>query len=460
MTALSQLRLITRYGAYFALAGVAILLLAGFFVSAYQDRLFQTQRVREVSVQAQILAASLTATVAFGDEPAAREYVNALRLNPEIVAVGVYDAKDALFAGFSEDRSRPVPTTLGAARAYRSADRIEVFVPIRQASLSLGTVYVRAIDESSERRLARYAAIMLLAIMAALFLAVMATAQRALRSVNLELEERAVALADTNRLLQTEMEERERAEEALRQSQKMEAVGQLSGGVAHDFNNLLTIIKGSLHLLHKRLAQGNSDVQRYLDSANEGIDRAATLTRRLLAFSRRQPLSPSAVSISDLAAGMSEMVRHSVGERIRIEWRLNAQWKVVCDANQMESVILNLAINARDAMPEGGTLTIETRDVHLSKAACVGAEVAPGDHVELRISDTGTGMSDEVRKRALDPFFTTKPLGRGTGLGLSMAFGFIRQSNGTLHIDTAPGRGTTIVVLLARQPGDAAKEAA
>ena len=335
-----------------------------------------------------------------------------------------------------------------------------MFTPIRQESLALGTVYVRAIDESSERRLARYAAIMLLAIMAALFLAVMATAQRALRSVNLELEDRAVVLADTNRRLETEMEEREKAEEALRQSQKMEAVGQLSGGVAHDFNNLLAVIKGSLHLLHKRLSQGSTDVQRYLDSANEGIDRAAALTRRLLAFSRRQPLSPTAVSISDLAAGMAEMVRHSVGEHVRIDWRLKARWKTVCDTNQMESVILNLAINARDAMPEGGTLVIETSDVRITDPTRFGADVAPGDHVELRISDTGIGMSDEVRKRALDPFFTTKPLGRGTGLGLSMAFGFIRQSNGTLRIDSAPGRGTSIIILMARDPAEKDREIA
>ena len=458
MTAQSQFRLITRYGAWFALIGVGVLLIAGFFVSTFQDRLFEAQRLREVTVQAQILAASVTAPVAFGDVATAREYVDALRINPEVEAIGVYDSQGRLFADFSEDPAHPVPPTL--ARLPHPDERLTVFMPIRQASLALGTVYVRAAGESAERRLARYASIMLLAIMAALFLAVMATAQRALRSVNVELEDRALVLADTNRRLQTEMAEREKAEEALRQSQKMEAVGQLSGGLAHDFNNLLTIIKGSLHLLHKRLARGNTDVQRYLDSANEGIDRAAALTRRLLAFSRRQPLSPTAVSFSDLAAGMSEMVRHSVGEPVHIDWRLNARWKTVCDANQMESVILNLAINARDAMPDGGTLTIETRDLHIADSAPFGADVTPGDHVELRIADTGTGMSDAVRERALDPFFTTKPLGRGTGLGLSMAFGFIRQSNGTLRIDTVPGRGTTIVILMARDPADKDRETA
>jgi len=460
MTAQSQFRLVTRYGVWFALIGVGVLLLAGFFVSTFQDRLFEAQRLREVTVQAQILAASVTAPVAFGDVATAREYVDALRINPEVETIGVYDSHDRLFAGFSEDPARPVPPTLARARSLHPDERLTVFMPIRQASLALGTVYVRAAGESVERRLARYASIMLLAIMAALFLAVMATAQRALRSVNVELEDRALVLADTNRRLQTEMKEREKAEEALRQSQKMEAVGQLSGGLAHDFNNLLTIIKGSLHLLHKRLAQGNTDVQRYLDSANEGIDRAAALTRRLLAFSRRQPLSPTAVSISDLAAGMSEMVRHSVGEHVHIDWRLNARWKTVCDANQMESVILNLAINGRDAMPDGGTLTIETRDLPIADAAPYGADVTAGDHIELRIADTGTGMSDAVRERALDPFFTTKPLGRGTGLGLSMAFGFIRQSNGTLRIDTAPGRGTTIVILMARDPADKDRETA
>jgi len=454
MSPQSQLQVVTRYGAYFALAGVAILLVAGFFISNYQDYLFRTQRLGEVSAQSSILAASVTAALAFNDVETAREYVSALASNPEIEAAAVYDTRGAMFAGFSRAHG-PLPHTLKAARARNGG--LTVFTPIRQGSLALGTVYLTAIEEPSQRRFARYAAIMLLAIMAALFLAVMATAQRALRAVNSELQDRAMALAAANRQLETEMEERARAEEAARQSQKMEAVGQLSGGVAHDLNNLLTIIKGSLHLLQKRLAQGATDVQRYVDGANEGVERAAALTRRLLAFSRRQPLSPVPVELSSLASGMSDMVRQSAGERVSVAYRLDSTWKTVCDANLMENVILNLAINARDAMPDGGTLTIATRDV---RADPHGAdEVARRDHIELCIADTGFGMSEAVRARAFDPFFTTKPQGKGTGLGLSMAFGFIRQSGGTMRIESAPGRGTRVVIAMVRRAGDAVEAA-
>jgi signal transduction histidine kinase len=452
MSPRSELRVVTRYGAYFALAGVAILLVAGFFVSNYQDYLFRTQREGEITAQGSILAASVTAPVAFNDVETAREYVSALATNPEIEAAGIYDMRGTLFAGFNRARL-PLPHTLKEAQARDG--RLTVFTPIRQGALALGTVYLAAIEEPSERRFARYAAIMLLAIMAALFLAVMATAQRALRAVNSELEDRALALVVTNRRLETEMEERARAEEALRQSQKMEAVGQLSGGVAHDFNNLLTIIKGSLHMLTKRLAQGSNDVQRYVDTANEGIERAAMLTRRLLAFSRRQPLSPSPVSLTELASGMAEMVRHSAGERVTVDYKLDSTWKTVCDANLMENVILNLAINARDAMPDGGTLTIVTRDVRADRYGH--DEVTRRDHIELCIHDTGFGMTDDVRARAFDPFFTTKPHGQGTGLGLAMAFSFIRQSGGTMRIESAPGRGTRVLICLIRLADEAAQ---
>ncbi|HWD25868.1 MAG TPA: ATP-binding protein [Rhizomicrobium sp.] len=452
MSPRSELRVVTRYGAYFALAGVAILLVAGFFVSNYQDYLFRTQREGEITAQGSILAASVTAPVAFNDVETAREYVSALATNPEIEAAGIYDMRGTLFAGFNRARL-PLPHTLKEAQARDG--RLTVFTPIRQGALALGTVYLAAIEEPSERRFARYAAIMLLAIMAALFLAVMATAQRALRAVNSELEDRALALVVTNRRLETEMEERARAEEALRQSQKMEAVGQLSGGVAHDFNNLLTIIKGSLHMLTKRLAQGSNDVQRYVDTANEGIERAAMLTRRLLAFSRRQPLSPSPVSLTELASGMAEMVRHSAGERVTVDYKLDSTWKTVCDANLMENVILNLAINARDAMPDGGTLTIVTRDVRADRYGH--DEVTRRDHVELCIHDTGFGMTDDVRARAFDPFFTTKPHGQGTGLGLAMAFSFIRQSGGTMRIESAPGRGTRVLIGMIRLAEEGAR---
>jgi signal transduction histidine kinase len=290
---------------------------------------------------------------------------------------------------------------------------------------------------------------MLLAVMAAVLMAFMGASQRTLREANGQLEARAVALVETNQLLHNEMEERSKAEDALRQSQKMEAVGQLSGGIAHDFNNLLAIIQGNLHLLKTQSPGDPAATQTYVDGAGEAVERAGQLVRRLLAFSRSQPLSPRSINLSELTIGMKDLILQSIGDRVRVEWELKAQWKTLCDVNQMENVMLNLAINARDAMPAGGTVTIETTDLTLVHGS-VDGEIAPGQYVEVRVRDTGTGMTEEVRKRAVDPFFTTKPHGQGTGLGLSMAFGFIRQSNGYFSIETAPGQGTTIAMLLCR----------
>jgi signal transduction histidine kinase len=245
------------------------------------------------------------------------------------------------------------------------------------------------------------------------------------------------------------MDERSKAEDALRQSQKMEAVGRLAGGVAHDFNNLLTIIQGNLHLLRQSDGSDHETVRTHVAAADVAAERAGHLVRRLLAFSRRQPLVPSAVDLNELATGMKDLIVHSAGDRVRVDWDLRATRKTRCDVNQMENVILNLAINARDAMPDGGTLTIATRDCSLHDDANDGL-LPPGDFVEFRMSDTGVGMSEDVRKRAVDPFFTTKPLGKGTGLGLSSAFAFVRQSNGHLGIETAPDLGTSIVIMLPR----------
>jgi signal transduction histidine kinase len=231
----------------------------------------------------------------------------------------------------------------------------------------------------------------------------------------------------------------------------MEAIGQLSGGIAHDFNNLIMIVKGNLRLLKRKLGADAEHAAAYIASADEALDRAAHLTQRILAFSRRQPLTPQRVNLSTLAQGLSELIRHSVGEKVEITMRLTASWSTLCDINQMENVLLNLAINARDAMPDGGRLVVETRDMTLTQPPPdVEGEFVPGEYVALAVIDTGTGMPEEVRRRAVDPFFTTKPQGKGTGLGLSMTFGFVRQSGGYLVIDSAPGRGTAITILMPR----------
>jgi PAS domain S-box-containing protein len=245
-------------------------------------------------------------------------------------------------------------------------------------------------------------------------------------------------------------------EAQLRQSQKMEAVGQLTGGIAHDFNNLLQGITGSLDLVSKRMSQGrNSDVSRFISSAMTSANRAAALTHRLLAFSRRQPLNPEPVKANQLVASMEDLLRRTLGERIESELVLDAGlWPTLCDANQLENAVLNLCINARDAMPDGGKLTIETANAHLDGlyAASV-SDVRPGDYVCISVTDTGTGMSEDTISKAFDPFFTTKPLGQGTGLGLSMIYGFARQSEGHAVIHSQLGRGTTVRLYLPRHRG-------
>ena len=245
--------------------------------------------------------------------------------------------------------------------------------------------------------------------------------------------------------------------ERLRQSQKMEAVGQLTGGLAHDFNNLLTGITGSLDLLQARIAQGRlSDVEKYITAAQGAAKRAAALTHRLLAFSRRQTLDPKPIDINRLVAGMEEMVRRTVGPAIMVEVVGKAGlWLALVDENQLENALLNLCINARDAMPNGGRITIETANKWLDVRASKERDLPEGQYLTLCVTDTGTGMTPEVIERAFDPFFTTKPLGEGTGLGLSMIYGFARQSNGQVRIYSELGQGTTMCIYLPRHRGQA-----
>ncbi|RHW17377.1 PAS domain S-box protein [Sphingomonas gilva] len=270
-------------------------------------------------------------------------------------------------------------------------------------------------------------------------------AETELRALNERLEERVAE----------EVEKRGEAEEALRQAQKMEAVGQLTGGIAHDFNNLLTVVTGNIDMARRALeAAGIDDARsrRSLDNAMKGAERAASLTQRLLAFSRRQPLSPKPIDADKLSSGMSDLLQRALGEDIRLEI-VNAPglWRVEVDPNQLESAILNLAVNARDAMPDGGELMIETANARLDEGyAASQAEVPPGQYVMIAVTDTGAGMPRDVRERAFEPFFTTKEVGKGTGLGLSMIYGFVKQSGGHVKIYSEVGQGTTIKLYLPR----------
>lgn len=241
----------------------------------------------------------------------------------------------------------------------------------------------------------------------------------------------------------------------LRQAQKMEVVGQLTGGIAHDFNNMLAGIMSNLELLKLRIAQGRgADTSRYVDSALTVTQRAAALTHRLLAFSRRQTLKSVASDVNRLVVSMEDMLRRTLGPGIALHIALMSEdWRALCDPHLLESAVLNLAINSRDAMPDGGRLTIETAAVTLDARQAATRALSPGDYLAVCVSDTGAGMSAEVVSRALDPFFTTKPAGQGTGLGLSMIYGFVRQSQGQIRIASALGEGTTVSLLLPRFSG-------
>ena len=277
----------------------------------------------------------------------------------------------------------------------------------------------------------------------------------------IDLSESELRLQRTLETLEQQVEERtaqlRHNEDALRQSQKMEAVGQLTGGIAHDFNNMLTGIIGSLELLRRRVSRGKlDDLDSLIDLGVTSANRAAGLTHRLLAFSRRQSLDSKPVEINQLVTAMGELLQRSINESIALDMSLtDALWTAEADPNQLESALLNLVINARDAMPNGGNLTVETSNRHLDSVftAAYGT-LKPGDYVELSVSDTGCGIPESVMGRVFDPFFTTKPIGQGTGLGLSMVYGFARQSHGHVTIHSVVGKGTTVSLFLPRFVGE------
>jgi len=251
-----------------------------------------------------------------------------------------------------------------------------------------------------------------------------------------------------------------RTQEALRQSQKMEAIGQLTGGIAHDFNNMLAIVIGGIDLATRRLKRGEAGAEQMLEGAREGATRAATLTQRLLAFSRQSPLSPERLNINDIVAGMSDLLRRTLGEPVAFEAVLaGGLWRCSVDRAGLESAIINLALNARDAMPSGGKLTVETCNMFLDERyANRELGVAPGQYVMVAVTDVGVGMTHDVIEKAFDPFFTTKPVGKGTGLGLSMVYGFAKQSGGHVRIYSEAGRGTTVKIYLLRHFGSTEEE--
>jgi signal transduction histidine kinase len=422
-----------------AIFGIALLiLLGGIGVILQSESTTREARAAQSQSLAEVLAASSAAAVDFDDPLAAQQAVDAFRVNKQIRWIGVYRRDGRAIAGFDRNGGPP-PETIPAIPAA-PANVIRAAAPIAQASQHIGTVYLDIDREAPFRRLSRYLLVAGLFVLAALVVAALGLAQAQLRKANRELASRAEALAQANALLEEQMEERAKAEEQLRQSQKMQALGQLTGGIAHDFNNLLTVIQGSADMLCRPGVTEPKRI-RFAQAIVQAATNAASLTSQLLAFARRQPLKPEHIDVNALVADMKDLIDRTVGERIVVATDLpDIHCRIEVDRAQLQSAILNIASNARDAMPDGGRLTIRTRFV------AAAGEAAP--MVALDIVDSGHGMDAATLDRIFEPFFTTKSTGKGTGLGLSQVYGFASQSGGDVRVDSQPGQGTTLSLLL------------
>ena len=425
--------LLTRRGfAVFLPLAVLGLLLAGLWIIYQGEQSYRQEQQRAAQVQAEILAASATAALDFGDHAAAQESANALRVNPQVKMAGIYDAKGDRFAGYA--RMQPLPARLSNIGSTGGTS-IQAIVPVMRSGTRIGTVYLTGAIDPLARRLSRYAMIALLVGMTALAFAVLGYGQSALRGVNR-------TLAEANRELQFQMEERGRTEEQLRQAQKMQALGQLTGGIAHDFNNLLAVIQGSADILHR---PGLSEEKRirFTNAIIEASTRGAQLTGQLLAFARRQPLKPEVLDINHRILTMLVMIRPTLGPNITLSTHLEqALQPVDVDPGQFEAALLNIVVNARDAMPDGGEISIRTRNVAGEEAGGRGRAVA------VTVEDSGCGIAPDQLERVFEPFFTTKTVGKGTGLGLSQVYGFAAQSGGEARIRSDVGKGTALTIVL------------
>ncbi len=416
-----------------------IVLLIGLGVVLQADSSYRAERAERALVRARILAANVTAAVDFGDKEAAQEAVNAFRADPSARVVAVYDARSRLLAGFSR-AGEPIPQRLGTDMG-KDGSSITTLAEIKRDDARVGTVYLRGDALPFYRRLTRFALIAAFAVGVSLIILILSLAQRTLREANGK-------LAEAFRELRAEVETREAAESQLRQAQKMEAIGQLTGGIAHDFNNMLAIVLGGIDIAERRL-DDRAKALLALSHAKEGANRAADLTRRLLAFARQQPLQPQVLDANQLVAKMTELLERTLGTGIVIETHMpDGLWHICADPGQLENALLNLCVNARDAMDGEGTLRIETRNCHSDDAT-----EKQEEFVVLSISDSGPGMSPDVLARAFEPFFTTKSATKGTGLGLAQVDGFVRQTGGHVAIDSKPGAGVTVEIYLPRYDG-------
>jgi len=421
-----------------AIFGTALLiLLVGIGIIYQSEATYQDNREQAVLAQARVLSKSTAAALDFDDPVAAQQAVDYYRTLELVRWIGVYDRNGRAVAGYARDGQSVPPTVAAIGAPPEKAMRVTV--PVETAGQVVGNVFYETDRDPLYRRIQRYLVLGILIVMAALVVGALGMAQLQLRRANRQLADRAEALAQANELLEEQMEERAKAEDQLRQSQKMQALGQLTGGIAHDFNNLLTVIQGSADMLCKQdLPEPKR--KRFAQAIVQAAENAASLTSQLLAFARRQPLRPERLNVNSLIREMEDLLNRTMGERIEIETDLQADGCAVeVDKAQLQSAILNIASNARDAMEDGGTLTISTRDEDGGQT---------GRMVAIHLSDSGHGMDSETLDRVFEPFFTTKITGRGTGLGLSQVYGFASQSGGDVRATSEPGRGTTLTLVL------------
>jgi signal transduction histidine kinase/CheY-like chemotaxis protein len=421
-----------------ALVTAVVLVVAGILGAVFSEQEFRERRVDDAEAHARVLAASVSAALAFQDFAEAQTALDALAANPAVGAVAAYTADGQLFAG-REGAEGPPPRTMSSVLPSRFSDNhASASAVVEQNGQLLGYVFVRLSSGDVGARGIRYIGLALLIVMSGIVVAVIAAAQRVLSSANAELSRRAEELAATNEQLSSEIAERRKAQSALAQAQKMEAIGQLTGGIAHDFNNLLMVVSSGLRLLETR--DDEKKRASIVAAMRQAVDRGAGLTKQLLAFSRRQKLSPEVVLVQDRIEGLQSLLERSLREDIIIELDLDRDAPPVkIDPGQFDLAVLNLAVNARDAMPSGGRLTIRLRRTQLDTAT---------NAIALSITDVGAGMPPDVLERAFDPFFTTKEVGKGTGLGLSQVYGFALQSGGRSEIESEPGQGTTVTLIL------------
>ena len=423
-----------------AWASAVALLAIGALLAGRTELSYRSQAQRQAEVQADILAASVSAALAFDDSTAMREYLDALRVNRRLAAAAIYDAAGEAVVVFHRPGAAPPPAHVEVLSSRFSHRHVTVTRPVAQQGQRLGAVYLETLPEPWTSVLGRHSSLALLTVLAFLLLGVVTAAAS-------QLQARARLLAEANDRLRQEMAARSAAEEALRQSQKMEALGQLTGGIAHDFNNLLQVVQGAFELI-RRKADDTARVGTWAQNGIAAAERGASLTRQLLAFSRSQKLELRPFVVADLIGEMRELLVRTLGSDIKLSVELQeGRAMVMSDRTQLELAVLNLAINARDAMPAGGGLTIRTR---LRSVPPGDPMLAAGEYVELSVADTGQGMSREVAERAFDPFFTTKGVGKGTGLGLSQVYGVARQAGGAAQIDSELGRGTVVRLMLLR----------